>query len=219
MIRIGLLIPKTNLTVEYELQKLISNGYFNIKSFVFYTFKLDYKINYKQNKIKYLEDIGKDSVNKIEDMKYVGIDKAYFFCTTSAVINSDIVVDNNPMNFLIEEAKNKKITKCLLITTYNEFLCKKIERELNESNIKVTRVINLNLLNTDEYFEFGIKKLKDFIIKNYKKSDENIIISCTNLPTISIIDDLKIKLKTNIISSNSCMFEKIKNDVLGGKNE
>ena len=33
------------------------------------------------------------------------------------------------------------------------------------------------------------------------------------------LSNLKIKLKTNIISSNSCMFEKIKNDVLGGKNE
>lgn len=31
MRKIGLLIPKTNLTVEYELQMLFSKGYFNIE--------------------------------------------------------------------------------------------------------------------------------------------------------------------------------------------
>ena len=30
MKKIGLLIPKTNLTVEYELQLLFSKGYFDI---------------------------------------------------------------------------------------------------------------------------------------------------------------------------------------------
>lgn len=219
MIRIGLLIPKTNLTVEYELQYLLLNNYFNIKDLAFYTFKLDYKTSYKENKIKYLEDIGKDSINKIEDMKYIGIEKAYFFCTTSAAIENNIVINNNPINSLIKIAKNRKMTKCLLITPYNNVLGDKVKKELNDSNIDVTRVLNLNLLHTDDYFEFGINDLKNFILENYKKSDGSIIISCTNLPTISIINDLEEQLETNIISSNSSMFEQIRDDILGGKND
>ena len=43
MKKIGLLIPKTNLTVEYELQLLFSKGYFDIEKSVFYISKLDYK--------------------------------------------------------------------------------------------------------------------------------------------------------------------------------
>jgi len=35
MKKIGLLIPKTNLTVEYELQMLFSEGYFDIKKVYF----------------------------------------------------------------------------------------------------------------------------------------------------------------------------------------
>ena len=37
MKKIGLLIPKTNLTVEYELQLLFSKGYFDIEKLLFKT--------------------------------------------------------------------------------------------------------------------------------------------------------------------------------------
>ena len=121
------------------------------------------------------------------------------------------------MNSIIETAKKRNIKKCLLITPYNNNLGEKIKEELNNSNIKVTRMLNLNLINTGEYFEFGLNELRNYILKNYTNSDENIIISCTNLPTLSIINELEKELKTNVISSNSSMFEQIINDVLGGK--
>ena len=53
MKKIGLLIPKTNLTVEYELQMLFSKGYFDVEKSVFYISKLDYKTNYKEDKSKF----------------------------------------------------------------------------------------------------------------------------------------------------------------------
>ena len=64
MKKIGLLVPKTNLTVEYELQYLISKNYSNIRNGVYYIFKLDYKTNYKTDKIKYLKEIAEDSIKK-----------------------------------------------------------------------------------------------------------------------------------------------------------
>ena len=217
MKRIGLLVPKTNLTVEYELQYLISKNYSNIRNGIYYIFKLDYKTNYKTNKIRYLEEIAKDSINKINDMKYIGIDKSYFFCTSSSVINEKMVINSNPMNALIGSIKTKNINKCLLITPYSEKLGKKIRDELIKENIIVTRVLNLNLLNTDEYFDFGINKLRNFILQNYKTEDCNIVISCTNLPTISVIEELEKELKIKIISSNSSMFEQIVEDINGGE--
>ena len=219
MKKIGLLVPKTNLTVEYELQYLISKNYCNIRNGVYYIFKLDYKTNYKTDKIKYLEEIAEDSINKIKDMKYIGVDKAYFFCTSSAVINEKMVISKNPMNSLITSIKSNNINKCLLITPYNEELGEKIKNDLIESNITVTRVLNLNLLNTEEYFDFGINKLKDFILQNYKEKDCNIVLSCTNLPTILVIEELEKKLGIKIISSNSSMFEQIIEDIKGGCND
>lgn len=215
MKKVGLLIPKTNLTVEYELQYLFNNNFFNTDEITFYISKLDYKTSYKENKEKFLNDLANDSNNKIADLEYLNVDYISFFCTSSAIINSDIVIDNNPFNALIEEAHKKGIKKCLLITPYDENIGKNIKNELEKNGIEVCKNININLISTSDYFEFGTTKLKKFIIENYKDEYENIIISCTNLPTISLISELESRFKNNIISSNSCLFNKIKKEMIG----
>lgn len=70
MKKVGLLVPKTNLTVEYELQYLYNNHFFNIIDIVFYILKLDYKTSYKEDKVKFLNDLAIDSNNKIKDLEY-----------------------------------------------------------------------------------------------------------------------------------------------------
>ena len=210
MKKIGLLIPKTNLTVEYELQMLFSKGYFDIEKSVFYISKLDYKTNYKEDKSKFLEDLAIDINNKKKDLEYLNVDYNAFFCTTSALENG--VEEINPTISLIEESKLRNVKKCLLITPYNEKLGKEIVKMLEDNEIKVIKNINLDLLHTVDYFNYGINELEKLIKENYLNEYENIIISCTNLPTIGVIESLEDKLNTQIISSNSSLFAKIKRD-------
>ena len=210
MKKIGLLIPKTNLTVEYELQLLFSKGYYDIEKSVFYIFKLEYKTNYKEDKTKFLEDLAIDINNKKKDLEYLDVDYNAFFCTTSALENG--VEEINPTISLIEESKLRNVKKCLLITPYNDQLGKEIVKMLEDNGIKVIKNINLNLLHTADYFNYGINKLEKLIKENYLNEYENIIISCTNLPTIGVIENLEYKLNTQIISSNSSLFAKIKRD-------
>ena len=210
MKKIGLLIPKTNLTVEYELQMLFSKGYYDIEKSVFYISKLDYKTNYKKDKSKFLKELAIDINNKKKDLEYLDIDYNAFFCTTSALENG--VEEINPTISLIEESKLRNVKKCLLITPYNDQLGKEIVKMLEDNGIKVIKNINLDLLHTADYFNYGINKLEKLIKKNYLNEYENIIISCTNLPTIGVIENLEYKLNTQIISSNSSLFAKIKRD-------
>lgn len=210
MKKIGLLIPKTNLTVEYELQMLFSKGYFDIEKSVFYISKLDYKTNYKKDKSKFLEELAIDINNKKKDLEYLDVDYNAFFCTTSALENG--VEEVNPTISLIEESKIRNVKKCLLITPYNDQLGKEIVKMLEDNGIKVIKNINLDLLHTADYFNYGINKLEKLIKENYLNEYENIIISCTNLPTIGVIENLEYKLNTQIISSNSSLFAKIKRD-------
>jgi maleate cis-trans isomerase len=210
MKKIGLLIPKTNLTVEYELQLLFSKGYFDIEKSVFYISKLDYKTNYKEDKSKFLEDLATDINNKKKDLKYLNVDYNAFFCTTSALENG--VEEINPTISLIEESKLRNVKKCLLITPYNDKLGKEIVKMLEDNEIEVIKNINLDLLHTADYFNYGINKLEKLIKENYLNEYENIIISCTNLPTIGVIKSLEDRLNTQIISSNSSLFSKIKRD-------
>lgn len=210
MKKIGLLIPKTNLTVEYELQMLFSKGYFDIEKSVFYISKLDYKTNYEEDKSKFLEDLATDINNKKKDLKYLDVDYNAFFCTTSALENG--VEEINPAISLIEESKLRNVKKCLLITPYNDELGKEIMKMLEDNEIEVIKNINLDLLHTADYFNYGKNKLEKLIKENYLNEYENIIISCTNLPTISVIESLEDRLNTQIISSNSSLFSKIKRD-------
>lgn len=214
MKKVGLLVPKTNLTVEYEIQYLYNKNFFNINDIAFYISKLDYKTSYKEDKTIFLNDLAKDSKKKINDLKYIGVDYITFFCTSSSVLNSDISINNNPFNALLEDIKEKNIKKCLLITPYDDAIGANIKFELEKNGVFVCKNINLNLLNTEEYFDFGINKLKQFIMDNYKDEYENIIISCTNLPTLSIINELESIFNNNVISSNSCLFNKIKKEMV-----
>lgn len=209
MRKIGLLIPKTNLTVEHELQYLFNKNILDCNDYVFYVTKLDYKTSYKQNKEQYLKDLANDSKTKIEDLKYLDVDYVGYFCTSSAIVNENLNISNNPAGALVEEAKLKNIKKCLLITPYNDELGSKVKKELEGNYINVNRIINLNLINTKDYFDFGKNKLEKFIINNYQSDDGDIIISCTNLPTLHFISNVERKLNVKVISSNSSLFSKI----------
>jgi maleate cis-trans isomerase len=214
MKKVGLLVPKTNLTVEFELQYLYNNHFFDVNDIAFYISKLEYKTSYKEDKTRFLNDLAKDSYEKIKDLEYIGVDYISFFCTSSSVLNSETVIESNPFNALIETAKEKNIKKCLLITPYDNDIGTNIKVELEKKGVSVCKNINLNLLNTADYFDFGINKLKQFIMDNYKDEYENIIISCTNLPTLPIINELELLFNNNIISSNSCLFSKIRKEVV-----
>ena len=209
MRKIGLLIPKTNLTVEHELQYLFNKNILDCNDYIFYIAKLDYKTSYKENKEQYLKDLAEDSNNKIEDLKYLDVDYVGYFCTSSAIVSENLNISNNPAGALVEEAKLKNIKKCLLITPYNDELGSKVKKELEGNYINVNRIINLNLINTKDYFDFGKNKLEKFIINNYQSDDGDIIISCTNLPTLHFISNVERKLNVKVISSNSSLFSKI----------
>lgn len=206
MKKIGLLIPTTNLTVEYELQQMINEKQF--KNVIFYTNRIPYKTGYKENKQQFLKEIAENSKAKLEELEYLNLDYYAFFCTSSSVLNKEKVGIDNPSNSLIEVIKYMNINKCLLITPYDNTIGLKIRELLVDNNVEVKKEIHLNLLNTADYFDYGINKLKELIVSEYKHDYENIVISCTNLPTIHLVDLEKI-LNTTVISSNLSMFWKI----------
>lgn len=208
MKKIGLLVPATNLTVEYELEYLYSKNILIHDEKNCYVSKLNYTTSYKENKLEFLKQLAEDSIEKTKQLEYIGVDYIASFCT-SASITSTIKMINNPADAIINEAKNRNIKKCMLLTPYDEKIGEKVKNILEENNIKVNKMVNLNLLDTKEYFEFGRYKLEKFLIDNYKMEYGDIIISCTNLPTIHFIDKLEAMFDINILSSNYCVFKKI----------
>lgn len=134
MNKIGLLIPITNLTVEYELQKLINENFFESRKTVFYIQKLKSKTRYLENKEQFLKEISLDEDLKVKDLEYLKVDYIYSFCTSASLVGKTML--NNPADAIIEDAKDKKIKECMLITPYNDSLGKMLVEYLLKNNIK-----------------------------------------------------------------------------------
>jgi len=212
MKKIGLLIPSTNLTVENEIQLLFEKAALKTEDICFYTSKLEYKTRYQENQDKFLNELSDNSLVKIKELEHLEIDCFAFFCTTSALSNAKKEILNNPITALTEAIDNCNIKKCLLITPYNNKLGNQVKDYLEKEGIEVAETINLDLSGTNNYFNYGKEELEDLIIKLYNPIFENIIISCTNLPTLHFIDRLEKQLNTKIISSNSSLIWKILRD-------
>jgi maleate isomerase len=212
MKKIGVLIPTTNLTVEYEIQELFDRGALNLSEICFYIFRIPYNTSYKSDKKQFLGEIARNSVSVLQEALNMRMDSCAFFCTSSAILNKEVVLNGNPAESIVAAAKHLNIKKCLLITPYDTEVGGKIKTNLVNNGIEVISQIDLNLLDTHDYFKFGISGLEAAIVKNYKKGCGDIIISCTNLPTLHLIESIEKKLSTRIISSNSSMFWKIINE-------
>ena len=92
MKKVGLLVPKTNLTVEYELQYLYNNHFFNIEDIAFYISKLDYKTSYKEDKTKFLNDLAKDSNKKINLLGEISIMPGFFIYLLFCKLVSNVFI-------------------------------------------------------------------------------------------------------------------------------
>lgn len=209
MKKIGILIPTTNLTVEYEIQKLLRNNL--IGDTIFYVNRIPYNTSYKKNKDQFLKEIAENGKTKLNELKYLQLDYHAFFCTSLAIVNKEKMGIHNPSEALIEAAKNLGIAKCMLITPYDNKIGDNVKKHLENNDIVILKCIHLNLLDTKEYFKYGIENLEQLIVAEYKNEYENIVISCTNLPTLHLMH-LEDKLEANIISSNLSMFWKICHD-------
>lgn len=159
----------------------------------------------------FLENIYLDAIKKKNYLDKLGISISYFLCTSASCLHSI-----NMMNILTAAecvtmyAKMRNITKCLLITPYNQEIAENIIKHLNYNGIIVKRNLNLHLCDSAQYFEYGQEKLQKYIEENYEATDGDIIISCTNLPTIHFINTLENTLNAKIISSNSSIYAIIK---------
>ena len=69
MTKIGLLIPVTNLTIEYEIQNLLRSN--SINNVVFYINRIPYRTTYKENKEQFLKELAENSKLKLSELEYL----------------------------------------------------------------------------------------------------------------------------------------------------
>ncbi len=212
MKRIGTLIPATNYTVEEEIAALYENKVINCNQISFHVSRIGFKTRYSEDKTKFLSELANNYENALSLLKTLKIDDHAFFCTSSAILNKKKFQGKKIIetgSALIEACRYLFVKKCLLITPYDNEVGKKVKNALENNGVLVKKDIHLHLEHSIDYINFGHHDLESLILKEYCDSFGNIVVSCTNLPTIHCIKKVESITSSNMISSNQAMFWKI----------
>ena len=150
------------------------------------------------------------------NLNFSGFDAVGYACTSaSSVIGSDIVAKMikkgcsavqvcNPMSSLIEACKYKKVNGLLFLTPYVPDVSKILIEEVHSHGINTSVTGTFN-----EESEQNVARIKpESIIQAVSElysGQPAIFISCTNLQTLSIIEEIEKKFDCVCFSSNQVL--------------
>ena len=110
-----------------------------------------------------------------------------------------------PSTAAINALKKLNIKKISIFTPYSKALNNKVVDYFKEENFKVTSNSYFDILNDSDIAKIDENYLYETLSKMNLNDAEALFVSCTNLPTLSIIDKLEKKLNKIILSSNQVL--------------
>ncbi|HSQ97702.1 MAG TPA: hypothetical protein VLL98_03200 [Rickettsiales bacterium] len=217
MIRVGLLVPASNLTIEYEFNKMLN--FFKLNDVLcFHISRIDFNTRFSESKNQYFKELILNTKPAINNLKKIC--DYYAFCCTSAelffrknqsIFTEDIKSifnDKNvvfPLESIKKQLKNYNNEKIGIFSPYDEFETKEILDFLNfEKKLNIVTNNSFNLKSGKEYFDFGNNELPN-IVKSDSKNIDIAIVLCTNFPSVRLMINKNFKL----ISSNLSLFKNI----------
>ena len=195
MQRIAIIIPFSNMAVEYELQRKLNN-----KNLFYQIFKIDYKTHQKEDEENYYIELKANLetlINKVEALQF---DKIILLCSSlNSKFNFEMLESINDIvvNFIKENNLNYKL---VLFSPYSEKTTKETLKAFHNLGVCFKRVVKKELLGSINYFNFGNNIVQ--FIKEHKFENEKIFVSCTNIPVIDAQTELK-----DIVSSNTILID------------
>lgn len=207
MIRLGLIIPSSNTTMESEFSKLLPEG------FTVHTARLKLRNVTVKSLAEMEQEIEKES-SKLAD---ADVDIISYGCTSGSLYKG--LGYDKEIEKRIEKASGKsavatagavvrtlnhlKITKIAVATPYIDEI-NKLERDfLFLNGFHVVDLKGLGILDNLKIGRIDRRTLMDLVLDLNHEQAEGIFLSCTNLPTISVIEELEDLLRKPVISSNT----------------
>lgn len=213
-IKVGIIVPSSNTTVEIEFPKVLSKAEDVFISTHFSRIKLD------NVTIDCLAKMEKETERAASELSSIIPDIVIYACTTGSlfkhpmhhkeieeriynITKTPVVVTSGAVISSLHKLKMKDI---VLVTPYIDEVNKKEVEFLTYHGINVIKVYGMNILKNTEIGKVSPDVVYEFVINNLKevKVDfDGIFISCTNLRTFDIISKLEEKIGKPVISSNS----------------
>ncbi|RLE57561.1 MAG: maleate cis-trans isomerase [Candidatus Methanomethylicota archaeon] len=211
MKRIGIIIPSSNTTMETEFQKL------KPPNITIHTAR----IRLREVTVKALEEMEKEMIYEAWKLKDADVNLIIYGCTTGSLIKGKehgIKIEEKILkatgipaiatsNAVIRTLKQLNMKEIMVATPYIKELNKLERKFLEENEIKVKKIIGMNIKDNLKIGRIKPEETMKFIMKNLIKEIDGIFISCTNLKTIEIIEELEKRIGKPVISSNTATFQ------------
>ncbi len=207
--KLGLIVLQADETIEYEFWQLIS--------------KLDLALHV--SRIPSNSKVSKDGLmamkNELSEAASLFPEKIRFnvvgyACTSaSSIIGSKVVSDMirkgcttqevcNPISALIAACKQLKINDLLFLTPYITDVSEHLIEEVNSNGIRTTVTASFDEKNEASVARIRPTSIVDAVNELYS-GQSAIFISCTNLQTFTIIEEIEKKCGCICFSSNQVL--------------
>jgi len=208
--KIGLITLSTDLTMERD----------------FYSISRDLPIDIFVNRIKNYNPLTKENLLKMYDqldsvtkdiLPNEKINTVAYGCTSGTIaIGKDKIKKKiqlakpgcyvtTPITSAIKAINKMKIKKIAIFTPYPESVNKTVFEYFSKEKIEVLSFSSFNLDSDLEIGKVDPDYLSEILIKMDTSSSDALFISCTALPALQILDQVEIKIKKIVLSSNQTL--------------
>lgn len=206
-LRLGLIVPSSNTTMEAEYGRVLPDN------ITLHTGRMRLR-DVTVEALVEMERSVEEEASKLAD---ADVDIIGYGCTSGSLVkglhhDKEIVskierVTNIPAvataGAVIDALKSLKISKVVVATPYIDEINNLEERFLDGNDFEVVEIKGLSIV---ENTKIGVTKGEVVIdlVESLKHQDANgVFISCTNLPTMKVIEKLETMLHKPVISSNT----------------
>ena len=222
MKRLGILIPATNIVIEKEIYSIIISEKFLFDNVTAHFSRLEFNTRYSVNKRAYFTELYENIPCAIRRFKNLDIDTFGFFCTSASLYNlekfsqqDEVII--NPIESLRLAISRLKTRNGLLISPYCSELTEQLKSKISPFQC-IKRSISLNLSNRIEFESFNTDGLEKLLNKEVDNSYDFIVVLCTNISTLHLIEKVEARYGIPILTSNQSLFWQMINTINMNKN-
>jgi maleate isomerase len=211
--RIGLIVPSLNVTIEPEFNAVVPR---NIS--VHAT-----RLHLARGDAKSLAKMALKTEDACALLDSANVDAIAYACTTGSLIKglewesrlvrrmrsktkAQVITTAGSV---VDALQELKLSRVALGTPYTNEL-NRIEVKFLESNgIKVTKVLGLGCIEGEDLHKLGPDKTVDLALAVDGEDAQGVFLSCTDLKTITVVENLEKRLRKPVISSNTATLWKM----------
>jgi maleate isomerase len=218
ILRIGLLVPSSNTAMEPDLYKMIPKG------ITVHTARM----RLEKVTSNGLKDMSKDAMKASKLLESADVDIIVFGCTSGSLVGGvewekklvERIMDNTgiptitPGCAVVDAIKIMGGKRLGVATPYTNELNMLEKIFLNAYGFEILKIKGLGLVNNLEIGKTSEETILR-LVNEIEKNSDLIFVSCTNLPTISLIDKMEQMYNKPVVTSNQAsMWAALRSKVL-----